>query len=226
MFLIAVSLCTCRHSNEEFILMSHRSHRFTQISSLQATVVTMPHSNRYFSARELRIFFRNTNCTNYTNKLLSLERFVFNTQYYSFKSHTDLTDLTDFFRCKQRFVYHQDCVSTIFQVVTPISFFEKCYICSPSQYRSALVVARMGEFILSNVPQISLSTQIFKIYQTIPNLFFSLLVRVSVVLSTSKMPWRSWEVKVPKYSPSINFFNGIEKSMPQSTKLSYFKNSG
>ena len=37
--------------------MSHRSHRFTQISSLQATVVTMPHSNRYFSARELRIFF-------------------------------------------------------------------------------------------------------------------------------------------------------------------------
>ena len=53
----------------------------------------MPHSNRYFSARELRIFFRNTNCTNYTNKLLSLERFVFNTQYYSFKSHTDLTDL-------------------------------------------------------------------------------------------------------------------------------------
>ena len=113
MFLIAVSLCTGRHSNEEFILMSHRSHRFTQISSLQATVVTMPHSNRYFSARELRIFFRNTNCTNYTNKLLSLERFVFNTQYYSFKSHTDLTDLTDFFRCKQRFVYHQDCVSTI-----------------------------------------------------------------------------------------------------------------
>ena len=90
--------------------MSHRSHRFTQISSLQATVVTMPHSNRYFSARELRIFFRNTNCT---NKLLSLERFVFNTQYYSFKSHTDLTDLTDFFRCKQRFVYHQNCVSTI-----------------------------------------------------------------------------------------------------------------
>ena len=94
-------------------LSSHRSHRLTQISSLQATVVTMPHSNRYFSAHELRIFFRNTNCTNYTNKLLSLERFVFNTQYYSFKSHTDLTDLTDFFRCKQRFVYHQDCVSTI-----------------------------------------------------------------------------------------------------------------
>ena len=113
LFLIAVSLCTGRRSNEEFILMPHRSHRFTQISSLQATVVTMPHSNRYFSARELRIFFRNTNCTNYTNKLLSLERFVFNTQYYSFKSHTDLTDLTDFFRCKQRFVYHQDCVSTI-----------------------------------------------------------------------------------------------------------------
>ena len=113
LLLIAVSLCTGRRSNEEFILMSHRSHRFTQISSLQATVVTMPHSNRYFSARELRIFFRNTNCTNYTNKLLSLERFVFNTQYYSFKSHTDLTDLTDFFRCKQRFVYHQDCVSTI-----------------------------------------------------------------------------------------------------------------
>ena len=105
-------------------------------------------------------------------------------------------------------------------------FFEKCYICSSLQYRSALVVARMGEFILSNVPQISLNTQIFKIYQTIPNLFFSLLVRVSVVLSTSKMPWRSWEVKVPKYSPSINFFNGIKKSMPQSTKLSYFKNSG
>ena len=32
-FLIAVSLCTCRHSNEEFILFkSHRLHRFTQIS--------------------------------------------------------------------------------------------------------------------------------------------------------------------------------------------------
>ena len=123
-------------------------------------------------------------------------------------------------------VYHQYSVPTIFQVVTPISFFEKSYFCSPPQYRSALVVARMGEFILSNVPQISLNTQIFKIYQTIPNLFFSLLVRVSVVLRTSKIPWRSWEVKVPKYSPSINFFNGIEKSMPQSTKLSYFKNSG
>ena len=38
-------------------LVSHRSHRFAQISSLQATVVTMPHSNRYFSARELRISF-------------------------------------------------------------------------------------------------------------------------------------------------------------------------
>ena len=37
--------------------VSHRFHRFTQIFSLQATVVTMPHSNRYFSARELRIFF-------------------------------------------------------------------------------------------------------------------------------------------------------------------------
>ena len=32
-FLIAVSLCTCRRSNEEFILFkSHRLHRFTQIS--------------------------------------------------------------------------------------------------------------------------------------------------------------------------------------------------
>lgn len=38
-------------------LSSHRSHRLTQISSLQATVVTMPHSNRYFSAHELRISF-------------------------------------------------------------------------------------------------------------------------------------------------------------------------
>ena len=86
--------------------------------------------------------------------LLSLERFgrigrfgrfEFKNQYSTlfFKSHTDLTDLTDFFRCKQRFVYHQDCVSTIFQVVTPISFFEKCYICSPPQYRSALVATRM-----------------------------------------------------------------------------------
>ena len=46
----------------------------------------------------------------------------------------------------------------------------------------------MGEFILSNVPQISLSTQIFKIYQTIPNLFFSLLVRVSVVLMSLLAP--------------------------------------
>ena len=104
-----------------FLKGSHGSHGFAQISSLQATVVTMPHSNRYFSARELRIFFRNTNCTNYTNKLLSLERFgrfgrfVFKNQYSTlfFKSHTDHTDLTDFFRCKQRFVYHQDCVSTI-----------------------------------------------------------------------------------------------------------------
>ena len=40
-------------------------------------------------------------------------------------------------------VYHQYSVSTIFQVVTPISFFEKCYICSPPQYRSALVATRM-----------------------------------------------------------------------------------
>ena len=38
LFLIAVSLCTCRHSNEEFILKFHRFHRFTQISSLQATI--------------------------------------------------------------------------------------------------------------------------------------------------------------------------------------------
>ena len=50
-----------------FFWRAHRSHRLTQISSLQATVVTMPHSNRYFSARELRIFFRNTNCTNLTD---------------------------------------------------------------------------------------------------------------------------------------------------------------
>ena len=40
-------------------------------------------------------------------------------------------------------VYYQYSVPTIFQVVTLISFFEKCYICSPPQYRSALVVARM-----------------------------------------------------------------------------------
>ena len=33
LFLIAVSLCTGRRSNEEFILFkSHRSHRFTLIS--------------------------------------------------------------------------------------------------------------------------------------------------------------------------------------------------
>ena len=151
----------------------------------------MPHSNRYFSAHELRIFFRNTNCTNYTNK-----------------------------------VYHQYSIPTIFQVVTPISFLKNVIFVPHCSIALRLSSLEMGEFILSNVPQISLSTQIFKIYQTIPNLFFSLLVRVSVVLSTSKMPWRSWEVKVPKYSPSINFFNGIEKSMPQSTKLSYFKNSG
>ena len=37
--------------------VSHRSHRFTQIFSLQATVVTMPHSNRCFSAREFLIGF-------------------------------------------------------------------------------------------------------------------------------------------------------------------------
>ena len=63
-------------------------HRFAQISSLQATgILILPHSNRYFSARELLIGLLNTN---YTNKLLSLERFVFNTQHYFFKSHTDL----------------------------------------------------------------------------------------------------------------------------------------
>ena len=84
---------------------------------------------------------------------------MFKNQYSTlfFKSHTDLTDLTDFFRCKQRFVYHQDCVSTILQVVTPISFFEKCYICSPPQYRSALVVARMRNIVfillLRGLPQ-------------------------------------------------------------------------
>ena len=37
--------------------VSHRSHRFTQIFSLQATVVTMLHSNRCFSAREFLIGF-------------------------------------------------------------------------------------------------------------------------------------------------------------------------
>ena len=42
------------------------------------------------------------------------------------------------------------------------------YFCSSLQYRSALVVTRMREFILSNVPQISLSTQIFKIYRKHP----------------------------------------------------------
>ncbi len=40
-------------------------------------------------------------------------------------------------------VYHQYSVPTIFQVVTPISIFEKCYICSSLQYRSALVATRM-----------------------------------------------------------------------------------
>ena len=40
-------------------------------------------------------------------------------------------------------VYHQYSIPTIFQVVTPISFFEKCYICSSLQYRSALVATRM-----------------------------------------------------------------------------------
>ena len=39
-------------------------------------------------------------------------------------------------------VYHQYSVLTILQVVTPISF-EKSYICSPPQYRSALVATRM-----------------------------------------------------------------------------------
>ena len=44
-----------------------------------------------------------------------------NTQYYFLVAHGS----HGFFRCKQRFVYHQDCVSTIFQVVTPISFLKK-----------------------------------------------------------------------------------------------------
>ena len=82
------------------------------------------------------------------------------------------TDLHRYSRCKQRFslnfaaidislhanyalillntnctnytnkVYHQYSVLTILQVVTPISF-EKSYICSPPQYRSALVATRM-----------------------------------------------------------------------------------
>ena len=140
-------------------------HGFAQILSLQqwfslsfAAIDISLHAN-------YALILLNTNCTNYTNMLLSLERigrfgrFVFKNQHSTlfFKSHTDLTDLTDFFRCKQRFVYHQDCVSTIFQVVTPISFFEKCYICSPPQYRSALVVARMRNIVfillLRGLPQ-------------------------------------------------------------------------
>ena len=36
-------------------LVSHRFHRFAQILLLQATIVTMPCSNRYFSACELLI---------------------------------------------------------------------------------------------------------------------------------------------------------------------------
>ena len=54
-------------------------------------------------------------------------------------------------------VYHQYSVPTIFQVVTPISFFEKCYICSPPQYRSALVATRMRNIVfillLRGLPQ-------------------------------------------------------------------------
>ena len=40
-------------------------------------------------------------------------------------------------------VYHQYCVPTILQVVTPFYFLKKVRFCSPLQYRSALVVARM-----------------------------------------------------------------------------------
>ena len=54
-------------------------------------------------------------------------------------------------------VYHQYSVPTIFQVVTPISFFEKCYICYPPQYRSALVATRMRNIVfillLRGLPQ-------------------------------------------------------------------------
>ena len=67
-------------------------------------------------------------------------------------------------------VYHQYSVPTIFQVVTPISFFEKCYICSPPQYRSALVATRMRMFIQSNVTRISRISRIF-----LPFYFFTLL---------------------------------------------------
>lgn len=85
-------------------------HGFAQILSLQQRFSLCLTAIDISLHANYALILLNTNCTNYTNKLLSLERFVFNTQYYSFKSHTDLTD---FFRCKQRFVYHQDCVSTI-----------------------------------------------------------------------------------------------------------------
>ena len=40
-------------------------------------------------------------------------------------------------------VFHLYSVPTILQVVTPFYFLEKVIFCSPLQYRSALVVARM-----------------------------------------------------------------------------------
>ena len=79
-------------------------HGFAQILSLQqrfslsfAAIDISLHAN-------YALILLNTNCTNYTNMLLSLEkfgrfgRFVFKNQYSTlfFKSLTDLTDLTDF----------------------------------------------------------------------------------------------------------------------------------
>ena len=51
----------------------------------------------------------------------------------------------------------------------------------------------------------------------IPNLFFSFTVSISVDLSILNIPYKSISVNLPKYSPSKNFFKGMEKSMPQST---------
>lgn len=96
-------------------------HGFAQILSLQqrfslnfAAIDISLHAN-------YALILLNTNCTNYTNMLLSLERFgrfgrfVFKNQHsILFLSRSRISRISRiFFRCKQRFVYHQDCVSTI-----------------------------------------------------------------------------------------------------------------
>ena len=93
----------------------HRYSRCKQRFSLNFAAIDISLHANY------ALILLNTNCTNYTNMLLSLERFgrfgrfVFKNQHsILFLSRSRISRISRiFFRCKQRFVYHQDFVSTI-----------------------------------------------------------------------------------------------------------------